>query len=77
MSLEPAKKRRLPLYCSFCGKEKDEVGYLVAGPTVFICNECVELCREIGQEQLSVNVTEFRSGDEFRAKLHRDKTPQS
>ena len=40
---------RKTLYCSFCGKEKAEVGYLVAGPAVFICNECIELCREIGQ----------------------------
>lgn len=43
---------RKPLYCSFCGKRHDEVGYLVSGPTVFICNECVELCREIGQTML-------------------------
>lgn len=46
------KAKKLPLYCSFCGKNKDEVGYLVAGPTVFICNECVELCREIGTTML-------------------------
>lgn len=44
------KKSRSRLYCSFCGKHQDEVGYLVAGPQVFICNECVELCREIGQQ---------------------------
>lgn len=64
-------QRLLPLYCSFCGKEQGEVAYLVAGPTVFICNECVELCREIGQEMLVTNhdPQEFKSGDEFRAKL--------
>lgn len=45
-----AKNSRRTLYCSFCGKKDDEVGYLVAGPQVFICNECVELCREIGQQ---------------------------
>jgi hypothetical protein len=50
-------RERLPLYCSFCGKEKAEVAYLVAGPTVFICNECVELCREVGTEQLVENTT--------------------
>ena len=61
MSIEPAKRKRLPLYCSFCGKEQDEVCYLVSGPTVFICNECVELCREIGQEMLSVNVLPFKT----------------
>lgn len=43
-------------YCSFCGKEQGEVGYMIAGPTVFICNECVELCREVGQELLSENL---------------------
>ena len=33
-----------PLYCSFCGKSQHEVRKLIAGPTVFICDECVELC---------------------------------
>jgi ATP-dependent Clp protease ATP-binding subunit ClpX len=56
MSIGLVKKKRLPLYCSFCGKEQDEVGYLVAGPNVFICNECVELCREIGHEILTTKV---------------------
>lgn len=56
MTIGLVKRKRSPLYCSFCGKEQDEVGYLVAGPNVFICNECVELCREIGQEILSTNV---------------------
>lgn len=32
------------LYCSFCGKAKNEVEHLIAGPSVFICDECVELC---------------------------------
>ena len=35
------------LYCSFCGKRQDEVVKLIAGPTVFICNECVDLCQDI------------------------------
>jgi ATP-dependent Clp protease ATP-binding subunit ClpX len=47
-----AERKRPPLYCSFCGKERGEVAYLVAGPCVFICNECVELCREIGTQEL-------------------------
>ena len=58
MALDAAKKKRLPLYCSFCGKKDDEVGYLVAGPSVFICNECVELCREIGQQRLVITQAE-------------------
>lgn len=39
------------LYCSFCGKSQDEVFKLVAGPTVFICNECIELCKNIVKEE--------------------------
>ena len=35
------------LVCSFCGKSKDDVSRLIAGPTVFICNECVGLCDQI------------------------------
>jgi ATP-dependent Clp protease ATP-binding subunit ClpX len=38
------------LYCSFCGKSQHEVRKLIAGPTVFICNECVELCMDIVKE---------------------------
>ncbi len=37
-------------YCSFCGKSDQEVLSLIAGPTVFICDECVELCVEIIEE---------------------------
>lgn len=39
------------LYCSFCGKSQHEVKKLIAGPTVFICDECVELCSDIIQEE--------------------------
>lgn len=63
MGLNLVPRRRLPLYCSFCGKEKADVAYLVAGPTVFICNECVELCREIGTEMLVTNVTAATTND--------------
>lgn len=38
-------------FCSFCGKSQNEVRKLIAGPTVFICNECVDLCAEICTEQ--------------------------
>jgi len=41
------------LYCSFCGKSQHDVKKLIAGPTVFICDECIELCNEIIQEELS------------------------
>ncbi|MCR8968955.1 ATP-dependent Clp protease ATP-binding subunit ClpX [Facklamia sp. 7083-14-GEN3] len=39
-------------YCSFCGKSQDEVDKIIAGPDVFICNECVDLCQSIIQEEL-------------------------
>jgi len=41
------------LKCSFCGKSQDQVKRLIAGPGVYICNECIELCSEIVQEELS------------------------
>ncbi|MEW6068204.1 MAG: ATP-dependent Clp protease ATP-binding subunit ClpX [Nitrospirota bacterium] len=47
-----AKKDGDTLKCSFCGKGHDEVKKLIAGPTVFICNECVELCNEIIADSL-------------------------
>ena len=42
-----------PLYCSFCGKEKEEVVKMIAGPSVHICNECVELCNDIIEEEVN------------------------
>jgi ATP-dependent Clp protease ATP-binding subunit ClpX len=42
------------LYCSFCGKSQHEVRKLIAGPTVFICDECVELCNDIIREEIEV-----------------------
>ena len=38
------------LFCSFCGKNQKEVKKLIAGPTVFVCDECVELCMDIIKE---------------------------
>ena len=43
------------LYCSFCGKSQDEVSNLIAGPCVFICNECVDLCKEIIEDERETN----------------------
>ena len=40
------------LYCSFCGKSQNEVRKLIAGPSVFICDECVELCNDIIREEI-------------------------
>ncbi|MEK7864436.1 MAG: ClpX C4-type zinc finger protein, partial [Nitrospirota bacterium] len=47
-----SKKDENILKCSFCGKGQDEVKKLIAGPTVYICNECVELCNEIMADEL-------------------------
>jgi len=44
------------LECSFCGKSQDEVKKLIAGPGVYICNECVDLCNDILEEELSVDL---------------------
>jgi len=50
------------LYCSFCGKSQHEVRKLIAGPTVFICDECVELCMEIIREEHKNNVVKSDDG---------------
>ena len=47
----PDKNNKNILYCSFCGKSQHEVKKLIAGPTVFICDECVELCMDIIKEE--------------------------
>ena len=53
------------LYCSFCGKSQHEVRKLIAGPSVFVCDECVELCNDIIREEL-----------DNRAERARDKLPK-
>ncbi|MCW5598808.1 ATP-dependent Clp protease ATP-binding subunit ClpX [Nitrosomonas sp.] len=45
------------LYCSFCGKSQHEVRKLIAGPSVFICDECIDLCNDIIREEMQVNET--------------------
>ncbi|KMN81140.1 ATP-dependent Clp protease ATP-binding subunit ClpX [Chromobacterium alkanivorans] len=54
------------LYCSFCGKSQHEVQRLIAGPQVFICNECVELCNDIIREELEKGVGDAASASEDR-----------
>ncbi|HOU64786.1 MAG TPA: ATP-dependent Clp protease ATP-binding subunit ClpX [Thermomonas sp.] len=49
------------LYCSFCGKSQHEVRKLIAGPSVFICDECVELCNDIIREELEEKAQSTRS----------------
>ena len=60
------KKVDRTLYCSFCGKSQHEVGKLIAGPTVFICDGCVLLCVPILAEDYPVYK---KSVDEIVAKL--------
>ena len=50
------------LYCSFCGKSQHEVKKLIAGPTVFICDECVELCMDIIREENKTALTKTGDG---------------
>src|SRR5712664_3354262 len=50
------------LYCSFCGKNQHEVRKLIAGPTVFICDECVELCKDIIHEENKSSLVKSRDG---------------
>ncbi len=52
-----AKKDEENLKCSFCGKGQEEVKKLIAGPTVYICNECIELCNEIIADELYIDTS--------------------
>ena len=49
------------LYCSFCGKSQHEVRKLIAGPSVFVCDECVELCNDIIREEMEESSNEQRT----------------
>lgn len=51
------------LYCSFCGKSQHEVRKLIAGPTVFICDECVELCNDIIREETKAGIAGRKEGE--------------
>ncbi len=56
------KDNKNTLYCSFCGKSQHEVRKLIAGPTVFICDECVELCMDIIKEENKSNFVKDDTG---------------
>ena len=61
------------LNCSFCGKAQDEVKKLIAGPSVYICNECVDLCNDIIEEEIKseedISLEELPSPLEIFSKL--------
>ena len=56
------KNNKNILYCSFCGKSQHEVKKLIAGPTVFICDECVELCMDIIKEENKDSLVKHHEG---------------
>ncbi len=62
MSKSSSGDSKNTLYCSFCGKSQHEVRKLIAGPTVFICDECVELCMDIIREENKTTLVKSRDG---------------
>jgi ATP-dependent Clp protease ATP-binding subunit ClpX len=54
------REQSVKLVCSFCGKSQDEVRKLVAGPKVYICDECIDLCNDIVAEETGVGQVSFR-----------------
>jgi ATP-dependent Clp protease ATP-binding subunit ClpX len=62
MSGSNDKESKNTLYCSFCGKSQHEVRKLIAGPTVFICDECVELCMDIIREETKSSTLKTSEG---------------
>ena len=68
-----AKSGDSRLKCSFCGKSQDQVKKLIAGPEVYICDECVELCNEILEEEFFENKEEAQEKAEENLKdvLHK------
>jgi ATP-dependent Clp protease ATP-binding subunit ClpX len=62
MSKSASGNTKNTLYCSFCGKSQHEVRKLIAGPTVFICDECVELCMDIIREEHKTSLVKTKDG---------------
>jgi hypothetical protein len=69
MSKVSGSDSKNPLYCSFCGKSQHEVRKLIAGPTVFICDECVDLCMDIIREENKSSLT--KSSDSIPTPIER------
>lgn len=62
MSKSKSGESKSTLFCSFCGKSQHEVKKLIAGPTVFICDECVELCMDIIREEGQTSISKSETG---------------
>ena len=60
-----SENKNQTLYCSFCGKSQHEVRKLIAGPSVFVCNECVELCNDIMREEELVQSSDSTTPPSF------------
>ena len=71
MSKVSSGETKNTLYCSFCGKSQHEVGKLIAGPTVFICDECVELCMDIIGEENKSCLVKSRDGVPAPKEIHK------
>jgi ATP-dependent Clp protease ATP-binding subunit ClpX len=65
MSTVGGSNTKNTLYCSFCGKSQHELRKLIAGPTVYICNECVELCMGIIVEENNSSLVKSRPASSF------------
>ena len=65
------------LKCSFCGKSQDQVRKLIAGPGVYICDECIDLCNEILDEELLDNQSKINNSQQVKKKLPDDNSQQS
>lgn len=64
MADKKAASSEKALYCSFCGKSQHEVKKLIAGPSVFICDECIDLCNDIIRDELPGLESVKASGDD-------------
>jgi ATP-dependent Clp protease ATP-binding subunit ClpX len=71
MSKAGSSDSKNTLYCSFCGKSQHEVRKLIAGPTVFICDECVELCMDIIREENTSSLVKSRDGIPAPKEIHK------
>ena len=65
-----SKNSSSTLYCSFCGKSQHEVRKLIAGPTVFICDECIELCMDIIREEHKTSTVQLTSETPTPQEIH-------
>src|SRR3989338_6830031 len=59
------------LHCSFCGKSQHEVRKVIAGPSVFVCNECVDLCNDIIREEEIAQAVESNQNIPIPQEIHR------